>query len=178
MPQPEQKRPSEPDAARRDVLYVVAAVAVLFLLGVAFDLYDRFEPLFTRFESGGELVGLLILALVGVATIAIRRARTVREQTERREIADERLRALIAESPVVSYTWDPGQRRYLFISPQIESLFGVSADAHAAEWAAQIHPDDLERVRVDLGARRRHPHDLPGGVSDHPTRRLGPMDPR
>ena len=146
MPQPEQKRPSEPDAARRDVLSVVAAVAVLFLLGVALDVYDRFEPLFTRFESGDELVGLLILALGGVATIAIRRARTVWEQTERREIADERLRALIAESPVVSYSWDPLQRRYLFISPQIEALFGVSAETHGAGWFDQIHPDDLEPV--------------------------------
>ena len=147
MPQPEQS-PSEPNAARRDVLYVVAAVAVLFLLGVAFDVYDRFEPLYTRLESGDELIGLLILALGGVATIAVRRAHSVREQTQRREIADERLRALIAESPVVSYSWDPGERRYLFISPQIEALFGVSADAHTDEWAAQIHPEDLERVRA------------------------------
>ena len=121
---------------------------MLFLLGVAFDVYDRFEPLYTRLESGDELIGLLILALGGVATIAVRRAHSVREQTQRREIADERLRALIAESPVVSYSWDPGERRYLFISPQIEALFGVSADAHTDEWAAQIHPEDLERVRA------------------------------
>ena len=139
-------RPSEPDAARRDVLYVIVAVAVLFLLGLAFDVYDRFEPLFTRQESGDEVIGLLILALTGLTLIAVRRAHSVREQTERREIADGRLRALIAESPVVSYSWDPVHHRYLYISPQVDGLFGISGEEHAADWSSLIHPDDRERI--------------------------------
>ena len=139
-------RPNEPAAARRDVLLVIAAISALFLLGAVFDVYDRFEPLFTNLESGDELIGLLVLTLAGMALIAVRRARTVAEQTAQRMIADERLTALIAESPVVSYSWDPAEHRYLYLSPQIEALFGVSDEEHASDWSSLIHPDDLDRV--------------------------------
>ena len=97
-------------------------------------------------ESGDELIGLLMLTLAGLAVIAVRRARGVAEQTAQRVIADERLTALIAESPVVSYSWDPAEHRYLYLSPQIETLFGVSGEDHAADWSSLIHPEDLDRV--------------------------------
>ena len=131
-----------------------------------------------RMESGDELVGLLLLALGGVAVIAVRRARGARDEAERRQIADERLRALIAESPVVSYSWDPTERRYLFISPQIETLFGVTADEHAADWSGQIHPDDLERVRAISAQADRERDHLPRRVPHHACGRRGAMDPR
>ena len=140
--------PSEPHPGRHDLLLVVAAVAVLFFLGVAFDIFDRFEPVLARRASGDELIGLLLLVLGGVAVIATRRARITRGQMARRAVADEHLEALIAESPVVSYSWLPQERRYRYVSPQVETLFGVSTNAHVADWGALIHPDDVERVRA------------------------------
>ena len=47
---------------------------------------------------------------------------------------------------MVSFTWLPQEHRYRYVSPQIETLFGVSADDHERDWSAQIHPDDRERV--------------------------------
>lgn len=78
---------------------------------------------------------------------------TARRQAEEalRE-AGARLRAVIEQEPLVTYTEDAESGRILFISPQIESLSGYSSE----EWINQpdlmwdiIHPEDRPEVEKE-----------------------------
>jgi len=136
--------PSRP--GRRDALVVGAACTALFAVGALTGSFDRLEPVVTRTSVGDEVVAAFFLMAIGVAFLAIRGSRRAERETALRAEADEQIRALIAESPVVSFTWLPQEHRYRYVSPQIETLFGVSADSHTHDWSAQIHPDDRARV--------------------------------
>ena len=127
------------------MVIVAASVAVLFALGIGLGLFDRLDGVSdpTRWR---EAAGFAILAVIGVTVLAIRQAsRAGRESTLRRS-SDEKLRTLIEGSPAVSYSWDPGSNRNLYVSPQIEGLLGVTPERYAAEWVDMLHPDDRERV--------------------------------
>jgi PAS domain S-box-containing protein len=71
--------------------------------------------------------------------------------------ADERYRMLVERLPGIVYIDEPGaQGRY--ISPQIESLLGYSAEEwleDPARWEAALHPDDRERAVLELAAGER-----------------------
>ena len=64
--------------------------------------------------------------------------------------SEHRLRHLVESAGVLPYTWDIEAQRYSYIGPQIEKLFGQSAE----QWTDQalsletVHPDDRERVRA------------------------------
>ncbi len=122
------------------------ACIVLFSVGAFTGTFDRLEPYITRADVGDELVAAFLLAAVGIAVLAVRGSRRAAHEAKLRGEADEQIRALIAESPVVSFSWLPKEHRYRYVSPQIETLFGVSADARTHDWSAQIHPDDRARV--------------------------------
>jgi PAS domain S-box-containing protein len=139
------RRPSS-RPGRRDALVVGAACIALFAFGALTGAFDRFEPIVTRADVGDELVAAFFLTAIGVSVLAVRGSRRAARETSLRAEADEQIRALIAESPVVSFTWLPQEHRYRYVSPQIETLFGVSAEDHTHDWSAQIHPDDRERV--------------------------------
>jgi PAS domain S-box-containing protein len=127
------------------VAIVVASVVVSFALGVKLGLFDRLEG--TLSPTGlDEAAGLAILAFAGVSALAIREASRARREVTLRRSSDARLRTLIEGSPAVSYSWDPSTNRNLYVSPQIEGLLGVTAEAYAAGWVDMIHPDDRERV--------------------------------
>jgi len=68
--------------------------------------------------------------------------------------SDERYRMLVERLPGIVYIDEPGARgRY--ISPQIESLLGFSAEewlADPAYWEVALHPDDRERAILELAA--------------------------
>lgn len=68
--------------------------------------------------------------------------------------SDERYRMLVERLPGIVYIDEPGARgRY--ISPQIESLLGYSAEewlADPAYWEVALHPDDRERAVLELSA--------------------------
>jgi PAS domain S-box-containing protein len=68
--------------------------------------------------------------------------------------SDERFRMLVERLPGIVYIDEPGARgRY--ISPQIESLLGYSADEwleNPERWEAALHPDDRERAIAELAA--------------------------
>ncbi|HET6819852.1 MAG TPA: EAL domain-containing protein [Candidatus Limnocylindria bacterium] len=68
--------------------------------------------------------------------------------------SDERYRMLVERLPGIVYIDEPGARgRY--ISPQIESLLGYSAEewlADPAYWEVALHPDDRERAVLELAA--------------------------
>ena len=128
------------------MLVVTAAVAVLFVLGWVTGSFDRLEPLIARTDVGDELVAGFLLLSVGVTVLAVRQARRAEREAALRADADEQIRALVAESPVVSFTWLPREHRYRYVSPQVEMLLGVTVEEHMRDWSAQVHPDDRARV--------------------------------
>ncbi len=146
MPGTERPNPRERSSGRRDVLIVALVVAVLFGLGVVLGIFDRFEHQVAALHHLDEVLGLAVLSLCGVAVIAARRSSQAERKQRMWEETDARLRALIEESPAVSYSWDPSERRNLYVSPQVDRIFGVSPERYADEWIDMIHPDDRERV--------------------------------
>jgi PAS domain S-box-containing protein len=139
------RRPSS-RPGRRDALVVAVACIGVFVLGALTRVFDRLEPLVAGTQIGDELVAGFVLAALGIAVLAVRASRRAAREAALRADADEQIRSLIAETPVVSFTWLPQEHRYRYVSPQIETLFGVSSDDHTKDWSAQIHPDDRERV--------------------------------
>jgi PAS domain S-box-containing protein len=79
-----------------------------------------------------------------------------KEAEERLRAAEERYRALIEHLPAIVYAEAlVANRADLYLSPQVERILGYTADDWKAErgfWFAHIHPDDLERVRVENAA--------------------------
>jgi two-component system, cell cycle sensor histidine kinase and response regulator CckA len=77
-----------------------------------------------------------------------------------RAAAEEQYRRLIEQLPLVTYVneVDPA-RRAIFVSPQIEDLYGYSVDEFLGDPGLGdrvIHPDDLERVeRMERAAAER-----------------------
>ena len=119
---------------------------MLFVLGWVSGSFDRLEPLIARTDVGDELVAGFLLLSVGVTVLAVRQARRAEREAALRADADEQIRALVAESPVVSFTWLPREHRYRYVSPQVEVLLGVTVEEHMRDWSAQVHPDDRARV--------------------------------
>ena len=81
-------------------------------------------------------------------------ARTAALQESNRQLqeAEAKYRTLVEQLPGITYIAEIGMDgRWLYVSPQVESLLGFSAAEWMAEptrWAKQIHPDDLETVRA------------------------------
>lgn len=63
---------------------------------------------------------------------------------------DEEIRGLIDAVPAIVYTAEVGESgRWLFVSPQIESILGYTPTEWTADpelWFQSIHPDDVEHV--------------------------------
>ena len=154
MGQRDQRR-SATRSGLRD-LFIVAGVALaVFVAGVLTHMFDALQPLLTGTSVGHNLLGGVIVLVLGIAIVAVLQTRTAREEAGLRHAADEQLRALISESPVVSFTWLPQEHRYRYVSPQVEQLFGVPLDEHDADWSEQIHPEDRERVLAASAAADR-----------------------
>jgi PAS domain S-box-containing protein len=130
----------------RDLLVVTGVIVAVFGLGVLTDAFDTLQPLLTGTPVGHDILGGVIVLVLGIAVLAVRQARAAREEAALRHLADEQLRALINESPVVSFTWLPQEHRYRYLSPQVEQLLGVPLNEHLDDWTAQIHPGDRARV--------------------------------
>jgi diguanylate cyclase (GGDEF)-like protein/PAS domain S-box-containing protein len=64
--------------------------------------------------------------------------------------SEARLRAIVEQVPAIVYTAEAGPAgRWLFVSPQVESLLGFTPDEWMADpelWFRQLHPEDRERV--------------------------------
>jgi len=93
-------------------------------------------------DERGEAVGFL----------AIQRDISARRQAEQalHEI-EERYRSIVEHIPAITYVdMADGSGRSLYVSPQIESLLGVSAEewlqGDLAVWEALLHPEDRQRV--------------------------------
>ena len=69
---------------------------------------------------------------------------------------ESRYSTLIEQIPLVTYLDDAKDGEGVYVSPQVEQVLGVSAEAWLesfAAWSESIHPDDRE------GGRRRLPAD-------------------
>ena len=87
---------------------------------------------------------------------------TAQRRAEReRAAAEQRYRALIEQLPFVTYVTEiePAYRT-IFVSPQIEELFGYAVEDWLADihlWERVVHPEDLPIVnRAEAEARERH----------------------
>ena len=69
---------------------------------------------------------------------------------ERLLVTEDKYRSLVEDVPAVVYLAEFGpQGRWLYVSPHIESLTGVSAEqwmSAISPWSDHLHPDDRERV--------------------------------
>ena len=126
---------------------------MLFMLGAVSGVFERLSDwLLTREQTGG-VFALLGLVAVGAAVFSVLRWRQSEVETRKRIEAERSYRLLVEQAPVVIYAW--GQTlptadvSPMFVSPQIETLLGYSAD----EWTAdpelriqRLHPDDRDDV--------------------------------
>jgi len=86
---------------------------------------------------------------------------TERKLAEERLLqAEERFRSLVEQIPAVTFIEDPSTGQNLYTSPQVEEMFGYTAEEWNADptlWEQRLHPDDRDRVvaenEADLGDR-------------------------
>jgi len=103
-----------------------------------------FETTFTNLLLDPNVVG-------GVANL---RDITERKKAEERlQVTEEKYRSLVEDVPAVVYLAEFGPLgRWLYISPHIELLTGISAEhwiSAPGAWADHLHPDDRERVLAE-----------------------------
>ena len=71
---------------------------------------------------------------------------TERKETERRLLeAEERFRTLVEQIPAITYIQDPKTGDALYISPQIETVYGYTPEEWMADrmlWERTLHPED------------------------------------
>lgn len=107
--------------------------------------------------GGGILLVGLGVAL-GLAAGARRRVRSEErrraEAETARAFAEERFRALVEQLPAVIYADRPdGSMLTEYVSPQVERILGVSAEAYLADpglWERHLHPEDRARVMASV----------------------------
>ncbi len=105
-----------------------------------------------RFDAGGRAIEF---QSVGRDITARKLAEQNLRESERR------MRHLVESAGVVPYTWDIEGKRYSYIGPQVERLFGHSPEQwiDTAKWLQILHPDDRARVECRLREFLRQPFD-------------------
>jgi PAS domain S-box-containing protein len=94
----------------------------------------------------------------GVVTIS-RDVSDQRRAESSRQRAEKQYQTLVEQVAAISYIAEVGMEGlWLYVSPQIEAMFGFSADewlATSQKWAQHIHPDDLRIVEAAEEASKR-----------------------
>ena len=135
-------------------MLIVAGVAVaVFVIGAATDAFDPLQPLVRGSSASHDVLGGLLVFMIGLAFVAVSQARTARRETARAAEAEERLRTLVERVPAIAYSWDSafaeGSAPADYVSPQIEQMLGVSPRSWIEDpeaWSTHAHPDDRDRV--------------------------------
>jgi len=81
----------------------------------------------------------------------------VAERTREFRNAESRFRAHVEQLPAVTYIESIRSRAPIYISPQIESLLGITPRQwidDPGRWAKQIHPVDCDRILVEMSRFR------------------------
>lgn len=75
--------------------------------------------------------------------------------------SEQRFRHLVESVGVVPYTWDVANRRFLYVGPQVEAMFGYHSGQWIDHrfWMSVIHPDDLEAVKCHAATFNSEPQD-------------------
>jgi diguanylate cyclase (GGDEF)-like protein/PAS domain S-box-containing protein len=88
-------------------------------------------------------------------TLLTLRDAAVRHQAEAaRAEAEARYRALVEQVPAIAYI-DKEGKGTVYVSPQIETIFGVSAEAYCADgelWNRLLHPEDRAQIEAEYDA--------------------------
>jgi PAS domain S-box-containing protein len=120
----------------------------------------RFEASMIRRDRSIFPVEMDVVSVLGETGELRYRVATAQDISERKQIdqklreSEAKYRTLVENLPAITYISEPDQ--YIgvsYISPQIEAL-GFDRDTWLADpeyWFRQIHPDDQERVRAELG---------------------------
>ena len=69
--------------------------------------------------------------------------------------AQERFRTLVEQIPAVVYIEDPASGRNVYVSPQVEPMFGYTPEEWTADptlWEQCLHPDDRDRIVAENGS--------------------------
>jgi PAS domain S-box-containing protein len=130
---------------------VIGGILVaLFGLAAALGLLETLSDwIVSREQSGGAFAFVAFLA-AGAASFSVLRWRHAVIETRRRIDLEQRYRLLVEGSPAVIYEWRPtggGGRTSVFVSPQIERLFGYSVEEWVGRpelWSETLHPEDRE----------------------------------
>ena len=128
----------------------MAVVAVLFGAGIATGALNHSEEMLRSWVHLDEALWLIILLLGALSVLMIRAGRSAVEEHRLRETTEARFRALIEESPAVTYTWDARHHVHTYVSPQIEPLLGYTAEEWGKDdwWQRCVHPDDRDLVQT------------------------------
>lgn len=105
-----------------------------------------------------------LLDTSGTAKYAVRVALDITDR-RRSEMAlresEQRFRHLVESVGVVPYTWDVAKRRYHYIGPQVEAMFGYPSSRWIDHrfWMSIIQPDDLDAVTRHVATFNSEPQD-------------------
>ena len=129
-------------------------VSQLFTTGVVRRL-RRLERATEALERG-ETPGLVPTGRDEIGRLSGRLLDTtaqLRERAEERDRARRELENILTASPVVSVRYDVATRRFSYASPNIDRLFGISAEEATAAPASileRLHPDSADHLRDAL----------------------------
>ncbi|MEX0985524.1 MAG: PAS domain-containing protein [Actinomycetota bacterium] len=127
----------------RDLLVATVVVAALFTMGRFLRIFEQVDHAIAMSTFVAEILALGALLIVALTVLAARRWRHAIRETDLRRRAEATYRALVEGSPAVTYTWDAVKHRHLYVSPQIETMFGYSPKDWGEDmWIRAVHPDD------------------------------------
>lgn len=133
----------------------------LFGVATALGLLETLSDWVVSREESGGVFALVAFVAVGAATISVLRWRQAASETRRRIELEQRYRLLVEGSPAVIYEWRPAgstERPSVFVSPQVERLFGYSAEewvGRADLWSETLHPEDRDAVLAQVAQAGR-----------------------
>jgi PAS domain S-box-containing protein len=110
------------------------------------------SPLSVRRPDGSQLPAEMTVAILpDGGTVCVCRDLSQRERAEKaRAEAEAKYRTLVEQVNAITYIAEIGiDGQWYFVSPQVESILGYTPEewlAIAHDWAARIHPDDLDSV--------------------------------